>query len=77
MITATQYEALQKINQLFSQLEKYAEVSGVKPDEMAELLTFSYIDNLPAEAKQVNSFSEDRREIFTSYQNNKVRKTAL
>lgn len=77
MITPQQQEALRKINSLFGQLEKRAETSGVKPDAIAELLTFTYIDVTTLHEPANQSLSSSRRDVFQAHQNSKVNKTAL
>lgn len=77
MITPKQQEALRKIDHLFGQMEKRAETTGVKPDEIAELLTFSYIDITEIKQPSVQSLSSSRRDVFESYMKSKVRNSAL
>ncbi len=77
MITPKQQEALRKIDNLFGQLEKRAETTGVKPDQIAELLTFSNIDLSDIQPPSVQSLSSSRRDVFESYLKSKVRNSAL
>ena len=77
MNTPKQKDALRKIDQLFGQIEKSAETTGVKPDAIAELLTFTYIDVTALNEPNVKSLSNSRRDVFNSYLNNKVGKTTL
>jgi hypothetical protein len=77
MITPKQQEALRKIDNLFGQLEKRAETTGIKPDQIAELLTFSNIDLSDIQTPTVQSLSSSRRDVFESYLKSKVRNSAL
>jgi hypothetical protein len=77
MITLKQQDALRKIDNLFGQLEKRAETTGIKPDEIAELLTFTYIDMTDIKQPSVQSLSSSRRDVFESYLKTKVRNSAL
>ena len=77
MITPKQQEALRKIDHLFGQMEKRAETTGVKPDEIAELLTFANIDLSDIQSPTVQSLSSSRRDVFESYMKSKVRNSAL
>ena len=77
MITPKQQDALRKIDHLFGQIEKRSETTGIKPDEIAELLTFTFIDTTSINPSAVKSLSSSRREVFESYQKSKVRNSAL